>query len=364
MAETSSSDDAADIAPDEVSSEGSSPVVVEEAAGEASAQEEPLEELEEEPENIIILKHDPENPCDRSQDAYSYERSWYDESQIYVNSMLCEPAVWFDNFFADDRVFAEGRPGTYVRWRNEFIYDEREGFDYKMGLSFSAELPGLQRRARITFENDEDQELRDITPGSSEDNPSSLGLQVDVKENVRSKFNVSLNLSPRLRLRYRYTYPATPDIILRFTQEVERDSGINGARSLFDFEKLFKQNLLFRSSTQAQFSDEYDGTSWLQAFVLFQRLSQKASLSYESSVTGVTQPEDSITNYRLGVRFRKNFHREWLFYEVAPEVTWPLLIDEVAGNPEVARHSNWLLFFRLEVHFGNASKRSYRDYFP
>jgi hypothetical protein len=364
MAEASLSDDAADMAAGEVSSEDSRAVAVEGAGVEAAVQEELQEVLEDALENKIYKKHDPEKPCDRSQDAYNYEKSWYDESQIYVNSVLCEPAVWFDNFFADDRVFAEGRPGTYVRWRNEFIYDEREGFDYKMRLSFSAELPGLQRRARITFENEEDQELRDITPGSSEDTPNSLGLQVDVKENVRSKFNVSLNLSPRLRLRYRYTYPAAQDITLRFTQELERDSGINGARSLFDFEKLLKQNVLFRSSTEAKFSDEYDGSNWLQAFVLFHRLNHKTSLSYESSVTGVTQPEDSITNYRLGVRFRKNFHREWLFYEIAPEVTWPLLIDEVAGNPEVARHSNWLLFFRLEVHFGNASKRSYRDYFP
>ena len=362
MAEAVSSDNAADIAPDGLASDENSDLA-EDAGGEAAGQDASQEEAEQEPENRIFTRHDPEKPCDRQQDTYSYERSWYDESQIYVNSALCEPAVWFDNFFADDRVFAEGRPGTYVRWRNEFIHDERQGFEYKMGLSFSVELPGLQRRARITFENEEDQELRDITPGSSQDTPNSLGLQVDVKENVRSKFNVSLNLSPRLRLRYRYTYPAREDITLRFTQELERDSGINGARSLFDFEKLFKQSLLFRSSTQAQFSDEYDGTNWLQAFVLFQRLNQKTSISYESSVTGVTQPEDQIINYRLGVRYRKNFHREWLFFEVAPEMTWPLLIDDSLENPEVHRRSNWLLFFRLEVHFGNTSKKSYRDYF-
>ena len=38
------------------------------------------------------------------------------------------------------------------------------------------------------------------------------------------------------------------------------------------------------------------------------------------------------------------------------------LIDESADNPEVARHSNWLLFFRLEVHFGNAYKKRYEDH--
>jgi len=67
-------------------------------------------------------------------------------------------------------------------------------------------------------------------------------------------------------------------------------------------------------------------------------------------------------NYRLGVRFRKNFHREWLFYEIAPEITWPLTLDEQRLMIEKERRSKWLLFFRLEAHFGNASEKRYEDY--
>ena len=73
--------------------------------------------------HIIRIEH-PENPCERGLDEYRYEKSWYDYSQIYVNSRFCEPALWFDNFFATDRIFNEGVAGTYVRWRNEFKFDE------------------------------------------------------------------------------------------------------------------------------------------------------------------------------------------------------------------------------------------------
>ena len=313
-------------------------------------------------ENEIFKIVNPEDPCDRGLDTYTYEKSWYDETQVYVNSSFCEPALWFDNFFGSDRIFNEGAAGTYIRWRNDFTYDEEEYFEFKTNLSFSIELPGMENRLRLTFESDEDEALRDISP-DQESTTNTLGLQLDVKQNERSKFNVSISLSPRIRLRYRYTYPASESITLRLTQELQREQAINSARTLIDFEKLFKNQLFFRSSSEGKLSEEFDGVDWLQAFVLYQRINKKTSLSYEGSASGVTEPLVLATNYRLGVRFRKNFHRKWLFYELAPEFTWPVTFDEERQEITEDRHSKWLIFFRLEVHFGNATKKRYEDYF-
>ena len=315
-----------------------------------------------EEDNEIYKNVNPEDPCDRGLDTYSYEKSWYDETQVYVNSRFCEPALWFDNFFGSDRVFAEGAAGTYIRWRNDFIYDEEEGFDFSTDLSFSIELPGVEDRLRLTFESGEDEALRDIAPGQ-EAASSTLGLQLDVKQNERSKFNISISLSPRIRLRYRYTYPVYESITLRLTQEVQRQKAINSARTLIDVEKLFKNRLFFRSSSEGKLSEEFDGVDWLQAFVLYQRINKKTSLSYETSANGITEPMAIATNYRLGIRFRKNFHRKWLFYEIAPELTWPVSLDEERQEITKDRRSKWLIFFRLEVHFGNASKKRYEQYY-
>lgn len=320
----------------------------------------PLESTEE--EYNIYRKDNPQDPCDRGLDSYNYEKSWYDHTQIYINSRFCEPALWFDNFFATDRVFAEGAAGTYARWRNDFSYDEEEYFKFKMGLNLSVELPGLKDRMRLTFESDEDEDLRDIAPGSGQATTNSLGLQLDVLENIRSKFSVSINFSPRIRLRYRYTYPVYEDITMRLTQEIQRESSINSTRTQIDVERAFKQRFLFRSSTEGRFSEEFDGVDWLQAFVLFQRINKRSSLSYESSVSGISEPATLATNYRIGVRFRRNFHRRWLFYEIAPEMTWPKTLDESRLFVEKDRRSKWLIFFRFEVHFGNAYKKRYQDH--
>jgi hypothetical protein len=183
-----------------------------------------------------------------------------------------------------------------------------------------------------------------------------------VKENARSKFNINISFTPRIRLRYRYTYPVFESVTLRFTQEVQREEAIHSARTRIDIEKLFKNQLFFRSSSEGKVSEEFDGVDWLQAFILYQRIDRKTSLSYESSASGITEPLALATNYRLGVRFRKNFHRKWLFYEIAPEVTWPVTFDEERQEITKDRRSKWLLFFRFEVHFGNAYKKRYEDH--
>jgi hypothetical protein len=310
----------------------------------------------------IIKKVRPDNPCEREADVHNYETNWYDHSQIYINTKFCEPALWFDNFFATDRVFKEGVAGTYVRWRNDFSYDEEEYFKYKIRLNISAELPGLSNRFRLTFEGEGDDDLRDVAPGNSDESADSLGLQVDLRENARSKFSVNINLSPRIRFRYRYTYPVLEETILRFTEEVQWKNGVNSARSRFDVEQPIDDNFLFRSSTELKVSEEFDGFDWLQAFVMYQWINKKTSLAYELSAEGITEPVSVTTDYRVGIRLRRNFHREWLFYEVVPDYTWPVTFDGDRLYIEQDRRSKWSLLFRLELHFGNAYKRRYEDY--
>lgn len=311
----------------------------------------------------IYKKHNSESPCDRSLDTYNYKKEWYDETQIFLNSTLCQPALWFDDFFSNDRVFADGVPGTYIRLRNDFIYDEEDHFEFKMGISASLVLPGFKNRLRLTFSNEGDDDLRDIIPGNGEDTANSLGLQLDLFKNLHTKFNVSFNLKPRLRFRYRVEYPVDEHLRLRLTQEVQREKSVVSARTIFDAEHSFLEWLIFRSSTELELSEEYDGYDWAQAFVVFQRVNKKASLSYETSINGISHPRFMDTNYRVAVRYKQNFHRHWLFYEVVPALTWPITLSDNRKAVEKERRSKWQLLFRLEIHFGNSYRKSYQDYF-
>lgn len=311
----------------------------------------------------IYKKHNAGSPCDRSLDTYNYQKKWYDETQIFMNSKLCQPALWFDDFFSNDRVFDDGVAGTYIRWRNEFIYDEEEHFKFKMGISASLVLPGFQNRLRLTFSNEDNEDLRDIVPGNGEDTTNSLGLQLDLFKNLNTKFNVSINLRPRIRFRYRVEYPMDEYLRLRLTQEVQQEENVASAKTIFDVEHSFLEWLIFRSSTEIKISEKFDGYDWAQAFAVFQRVNKKASLSYETSINGISQPRFMDTNYRVAIRYKQNFHRRWLFYEVVPEITWPITFDDNRVFIEKERRSKWQLLFRLEIHFGNSYRKTYQDYF-
>lgn len=301
--------------------------------------------------------------CDRIKDLDVEEATWYDSAHAYMNTAFCEPAVWFDDFFASDRVFEEVA-GSYVRWRNDFIQSEEGGLDFNTNLNFSIELPRISSKLKLIFEGDEDQTLQDVLPGGETDgSDNNLGLRLDVKETDRSKFNISVSAKPRVRLRYRYTYPAREDFLIRFTQEIQNEQGVNGARTRLDFEKAFLPLKLFRSTTEGFFSEEFPGVEWSQAFTLFQRITKKSSISYETSAVGITEPISLTTNYRVGIRYRQSIHRDWLFFEVSPDITWPVDISEDRTMIIKDRRSVLLILIRLEVHFGNAKKRKYSDYY-
>lgn len=301
--------------------------------------------------------------CNRTRDLLAEEATWYDSAHAVMNTAFCEPAVWFDDFFASDRVFEEVA-GTYVRWRNDVFYNQEDGYDFNTNLNFSIELPKISSKLKLIFEGDEDQALQDVLPGSqAESTNNTLGLRVDVKDTSRSKFNISLSAKPRIRLRYRYTYPARNDFLIRFTQEIQNEKGVNGARTRLDFEKAFLPLKLLRSTTEFFAAEDFPGVEWAQAFSFFKRITKKSSVSYEASIVGITRPITVVTNSRLGVRYRQNIHRDWLFFEVSPDVTWPIDLSEDRETIVKERRTVYSILVRLEVHFGNAKRRKYSDYF-
>ena len=305
----------------------------------------------------------PAGSCDRTQEILRQEAKWYDSAHAYMNTAFCEPAIWFDDFFASDRILEEVA-GSYVRWRNDFIQNEEDGTDFNTNLTFSVELPKISSKLKLIFEGDEDQDLQDVLPGEPADESSNnLGLRLDVRDTDRSKFNISVSAKPRIRLRYRYTYPFSNEFLLRFTQEIQNEKGVNGARTRLDFEKAFLPLKLFRSTTEVFITEDLPGADWSQAFVLFQRITRKSSVSYESSAVGVTEPDSLVTNYRLGIRYRQNIHRDWLFFEISPDITWPVTLSDDRDEVIEERRSVLSILVRFEVHFGNAQNRKYSDYY-
>ena len=55
------------------------------------------------------------NPCATAEVEGT---TWLDQTHDFVDKRLCEPAVWFDSFFCQDRTLEDVPPGAFVKWRN------------------------------------------------------------------------------------------------------------------------------------------------------------------------------------------------------------------------------------------------------
>jgi len=297
-------------------------------------------------------------------DEMDRPESWLDRSHSYLGQRLCEPAAWFDGFFGDDRALEETPVGTFFRFRNSVLWDQTEGTSLGLQVRANVILPRISERVRLLISRDEDlsDDFGDGPPVGDPDERTRLGLRFLGTERARSRFDIDgtvrvsgTNLNPRVRGRYRYVQGLTTHTLVRATQSVfwEREDGV-GTTSRVDWELLPDRDRLVRWTGEGTWSEASRGVDWRSSVVGFQQLDSRTALRGELGTFGFTHPEFRVEEYFVALRYRRQFLRHWLFYEIQPEHAWPRDFD--TGQ---SRRSDWRLTLTLEVQFEN--ERARRD---
>src|SRR3990172_2030576 len=77
------------------------------------------------------------------------DNTWVDRYHSRVERDLFESVVWFDRFFGDERLEVTERPESFLRWMNDFRWDEEERFTFRSTIRASLRLPRLKKRWRL-----------------------------------------------------------------------------------------------------------------------------------------------------------------------------------------------------------------------
>jgi len=93
--------------------------------------------------------------------------------------------------------------------------------------------------------------------------------------------------------------------------------------SRLDLEYAISAATLLRFSNSATYVENRVGVDWVSELSLYRQLSPKDAISLDISAWMPTRPEAQWNNFRVGSRYRRNFFRSWLFYEIEPEISWP-----------------------------------------
>lgn len=290
--------------------------------------------------------------------------TWLDQVHGFVQDNTCEPAVWFDTFFVKDHVLLNVRPATLIVLRNSARWTEGQGVDVIPYYRFRYRLPQMEnllKRAKfyVVSESSTDRFTRQpgqpVDPGIDPDTgvrKPIVGVQANIYTRLRalvsidSGIKISAHPDAYIRTRFQYTKPIGEAYLIRFSeiamwQAIEHFSNTVQV----DLERKFTTFTFIRWGNNMTYTQGANGMTWNTGISLFEQLTPKSAISYDTNIWGVNYPEWSVENYRIGSLYRKNFYRPWLFFELGPEITWP---KDVNGR----RISVYAFMATLEIQFG------------
>lgn len=255
------------------------------------------------------------------------EAHWVDTSHEIVTNRAQDIAQWMDDYFGAPVRDAE-RADTFIR--SIFIddWDERDGHDLKLRLRGQISLPKISERVDIFFSGEE------AEGGLTEEERSQendVGIRLNVRDGSRARLDATLSArsGPALLpgVRFRYQQPITDNSWARFTQRLQYHTK-DGYRSLsnIDVNRAVGENSLLRWGGRLRYREEKDFWDWTTSLRFREWLNDHSefpsAIEYFVAVAGRDQPENFETSYRLGVLYRRQFFRKYLFYEIEPSYNW------------------------------------------
>jgi hypothetical protein len=275
-----------------------------------------------------------------------------------LSQQLVDSAAWMDSFFADPSYVKE-QNHSFVKVRYDIFKEEQSNITFNPAVDMHLALPELERKTHLVLTAEPAQPVNNVNSpvqtaaesfGQSDQRTLTTALHYIFSDTEQESFFVRTGvqfskLSPVIVLepRYRVLFPYT-NWNIRFTQDVLwRTNTSWQTDTRFDFERLLPYSLFFRTSLDGVWAAQVKGYVYSLSFSLRQPLAPTHALDYAWINTYQTRPEGNLTEIDFRVRYRHSFWREWLFYEVTPQVRFP-------------RTSNFHLLpgilFRLELFFG------------
>ncbi len=261
-----------------------------------------------------------------------------------------------DRFFANTNDYNYSNE-SYAQLRLDSYWQKAHGVDFQPGLRGKLHLPFAERRFRLMLET-EPAEL--LAPNERQQNipaPTAVGEEGDyflsllwaragkgwqVRPAVGAVLKVHGELFARLNL-YR-SFLIHPGYSVRPAQTFywysERGKGSDTS---LEFNVRVGERHLFRATTLLRWTKRKEYWEPSETLTLYRRLSPRARLYYQLGVYAQAEPVVHAVRYTASINYRRQIHRDWLFYEVRPQLSYEE-VDDWRPTPSI--------LLRLDAVFG------------
>ncbi|MEA1920175.1 MAG: hypothetical protein U9N52_10070 [Campylobacterota bacterium] len=244
---------------------------------------------------------------------------------------------YFSDFFKDE-TYLNANNKSYLRVRIGPEFNMREPHQWKASFGFNLNLPYTEDSLKIFVGEDVDADLNDKTPDPNAADPS-VGMKYFIPEFVEDldiDFSVGITgINPFVRGQIQYPFDFY-DWRLRPVQEVQysiEDEMEEETRMYFD--RRISSSEMVRLFLKRKSETQKLGQRYSAQISYFNTLAYEVGFNNYIAVSGDSQyfknnpdyipdgrEHSGIDNYRVGMVWKQQFFREWLFYEIEPVVEW------------------------------------------
>ena len=279
-----------------------------------------------------------------------------DARRDYVSEKVVNYSKRIDHFFGDERYFQENNESV-IQFDLTETMETGGNHSFLLAGKAKLDLPAAQRRFQLVLESDPEQKT---TGEVTKDQPVvvkkdtvpsryAASLRFEKKEeslwhlSSDAGINLQIPLDPFVRVRGSYAIPFDK-WRMKLTETVFWFNTIGaGETTQIDMERVLSAPVLFRSTSTATCLKSTQSCDLRQDLTVFHTLNERTALLYQASVLGVNKPKLEETAYVLLMRYRYRLHKDWIFFEVIPQLNFPKT-DSFKLNP--------MLLLRLELLFG------------
>jgi len=282
-----------------------------------------------------------------------------DKTHASIQQGILKQVVRFDDFFGNTQTENQRETKYEIRLRNAIQVGNGGDFQYGPSIRANVVLSKINERLRLSFSGED--EPVPVTP-TLPDDPGSPGfdrtaaktrfVNTELRYGIQSPSldwflgaGVQLVIPPQVfaRSRFRYTYNLSDSSLVLFGETffVKTPDG-PGATTEVALERLLGQKTLLRWDSTGTTIFGLQGIEWGSELSLIHELSSLSAITLMGGVYGNSSFDGVINVCRLLTRYRQNFMRSWLFYELEPEIFWPRRADGSFST-------NFSFIFRIDV---------------
>jgi hypothetical protein len=256
--------------------------------------------------------------------------SWLDNWHSNFSDSMDYTAQRLDEFFAladsdeHENARAEGR----VRFGWEPRTRDLAAQDFRFRVR--VKLPALKDRVDLMLSDDESYDRQDSIRAARDavnENRDSTTLSLRYQEEQDSPISHRIGAGRRGQLfaksQYESDYHFTDVLKMDYDAELyyyTRDE--LGAELGLDFTYLLADEKYLRFNNRYYYRDRFEDWFWRHEVQYLRPLTQESAILYTFVTKGLTKPNHHLNEVYTSARWRTNYLRSWLYFELEPFVIW------------------------------------------